>query len=129
MRSYFPMQEEKDNRVYGALDAGLRGGLFRSVEPRWVEWMKFFLGFMPLPENSAARSMAVLANVVPSNEIKNGLSFQMIDEVRHGTQQNQQEVVHGELYRPLRLRHHVEGVRSLLRDDHRTAVRRGVPHR
>ena len=89
MRSYFPMQEEKDNRVYGALDAGLRGGLFKNVEPRWVEWMKFFLGFMPLPENSAARSMAVLANVVPSNEIKNGLSFQMIDEVRHGTQQNQ----------------------------------------
>ena len=26
LRSYFPMQEEKDNRVYGALDAALRGG-------------------------------------------------------------------------------------------------------
>ena len=24
LRSYFPMQEEKDNRVYGALDAALR---------------------------------------------------------------------------------------------------------
>ena len=40
LRSYFPMQEEKDNRVYGALDAALRGDMFRNVEPRWVEWMK-----------------------------------------------------------------------------------------
>ena len=87
MRSYFPMQEEKDNRVFGTLDGALRGGMFRDVQPRWVEWMKFFLGFMPFPEISAARAMALLANVVPSNEIKNGLTFQMIDEVRHGTQQ------------------------------------------
>jgi propane monooxygenase large subunit len=42
LRSYFPMQEEKDNRVYGALDAALRSGMFRNVEPRWVEWMKLF---------------------------------------------------------------------------------------
>jgi len=87
LRSYFPMQEEKDNRVFGTLDGALRGGMFRDVQPRWVEWMKFFMGFMPFPEISAARAMALLANVVPSNEIKNGLSFQMIDEVRHGTQQ------------------------------------------
>ena len=39
LRSYFPMQEEKDNRVYGALDAALRGDMFRNVEPRWIEWM------------------------------------------------------------------------------------------
>ncbi len=39
LRSYFSMQEEKDNRVYGALDAALRGDMFRNVEPRWVEWM------------------------------------------------------------------------------------------
>ena len=87
LRSYFPMQEEKDNRVFGTLDGALRGGMFRDVQPRWVEWMKFFLGFMPFPEISAARAMALLANAVPSNEIKNGLTFQMIDEVRHGTQQ------------------------------------------
>jgi len=31
LRSYFPMQEEKDNRVYGALDAALRGDMFRNV--------------------------------------------------------------------------------------------------
>ena len=50
LRSYFPMQEEKDNRVYGALDAALRGDMFRNVEPRWVEWMKLFLAIIPFPE-------------------------------------------------------------------------------
>src|SRR6201987_2797463 len=55
LRSYFPMQEEKDNRVYGALDAALRGDMFRNVEPRWVEWMKLFLAIIPFPEISAAR--------------------------------------------------------------------------
>ena len=39
LRSYFPMQEEKDNRVYGALDAALRraapvGGIFPPVVQR-----------------------------------------------------------------------------------------------
>src|SRR5260370_28005110 len=29
LTSSFPMQEEKDNRVYGALDAALRGDMFR----------------------------------------------------------------------------------------------------
>ena len=55
LRSYFSMQEEKDNRVYGALDAALRGDMFRNVEPRWVEWMKLFLAIIPFPEISAAR--------------------------------------------------------------------------
>ena len=57
LRSYFPMQDEKDNRVFGALDAGLRGDMFRNVEPRWIEWMKLFLAIIPFPEISAARSM------------------------------------------------------------------------
>ena len=63
LRSYFPMQEEKDNRVYGALDAALRGDMFRNVEPRWVEWMKLFLAIIPFPEISAARSMAMVARI------------------------------------------------------------------
>ena len=41
-----------------ALDAALRGDMFRNVEPRWVEWMKLFLAIIPFPEISAARSMA-----------------------------------------------------------------------
>ena len=65
LRSYFPMQEEKDNRVYGALDAALRGDMFRNVEPRWVEWMKLFLAIIPFPEISAARSMAMVGSPGP----------------------------------------------------------------
>ena len=67
LRSYFPMQEEKDNRVYGALDAALRGDMFRNVEPRWVEWMKLFLAIIPFPEISAARSMAMVARLAPGH--------------------------------------------------------------
>src|SRR3981189_509254 len=65
LRSYFPMQEEKDNRVYGALDAALRGDMFRNGEPRWVEWMKLFLAIIPFPEISAARSMAMVGRLAP----------------------------------------------------------------
>lgn len=83
LMSYFPMQEEKDDRVYGAIDGALRGGMFDRVQPRWMEWQKFFLSMIPVAEGAAARAMAMLASVVPHAEIRNGLAIQMIDEVRH----------------------------------------------
>ena len=82
LRSYFPMQEEKDNRVYGALDAALRGDMFRNVEPRWVEWMKLFLAIIPFPEISAARSMAMVGRLAPGEELRTGFTMQMVDELR-----------------------------------------------
>ena len=85
LRSYFPMQEEKDNRVYGALDAALRGDMFRNVEPRWVEWMKLFLAIIPFPEISAARSMAMVGRLAPGEELRSGFAMQMVDEFRHST--------------------------------------------
>ncbi len=85
LRSYFPMQEEKDNRVYGALDAALRGDMFRNVQPRWVEWMKLFLAIIPFPEISAARSMAMLGRLAPGEELRTGFTMQMVDEFRHST--------------------------------------------
>ncbi|WP_247882540.1 hypothetical protein [Azospirillum sp. TSA2s] len=85
LRSYFPMQEEKDNRVYGALDAALRGDMFRNVEPRWIEWMKLFLAIIPFPEISAARSMATLGQLAPGDDLRTGFTMQMIDEFRHST--------------------------------------------
>src|SRR6185369_17593024 len=85
LRSYFPMQEEKDNRVYGALDAALRGDMFRNVEPRWVEWMKLFLAIIPFPEISAARSMAMVGRLAPGEELRTGFTMQMVDEMRHST--------------------------------------------
>ncbi|MEO5710759.1 MAG: hypothetical protein ABIQ59_13155, partial [Nocardioidaceae bacterium] len=89
LRSYFPMQEEKDHRVYGAADGAIRGNMFRQVQPRWLEWQKLFLSIIPLPEISAARAMPLLFRTVPNPELHNGQAIQMIDEVRHSTiQQN-----------------------------------------
>jgi propane monooxygenase large subunit len=36
LRSYFPMQEEKDHRVYGAEDGAIRGNMFLQVQERWL---------------------------------------------------------------------------------------------
>lgn len=89
LRSYFPMEEEKDHRVYGAQDGAIRGNMFRHVQERWMEWQKLFLSIIPLPEISAARSMAMMMDVVPNPELHNTQAIQMIDEVRHSTiQQN-----------------------------------------
>src|SRR6201982_1895086 len=85
LRSYFPMQEEKDSRVYGALDAALRGDMFRNVQPRWIEWMKLFLAIIPFPEISAARSMAIVGRLAPGEELRTGFTMQMVDELRHST--------------------------------------------
>ncbi|SNR34807.1 propane monooxygenase large subunit [Haloechinothrix alba] len=89
LRSYFPMEEEKDNRVYGAQDGAIRGNMFRQVQERWMEWQKLFLSIIPFPEISAARAMPLLFSTVPNQELHNGQAIQMIDEVRHSTiQQN-----------------------------------------
>src|SRR6202165_1637657 len=64
MQSYFPMQEEKDNRAMGAMDGALRGNMFRSTQPRWMEWMKLFLGISPFPEIAAARAMPLLTSEI-----------------------------------------------------------------
>src|ERR1700730_15450133 len=55
LRSYFPMQEEKDNRVTGAANGAIRGNMFRDVQERWMEWQKPVLSIIPLLEISAAR--------------------------------------------------------------------------
>ena len=49
LRSYFPMEEEKDNRVFGAMDGAIRGNMFRQVQERWMEWQKLFLQHHPVP--------------------------------------------------------------------------------
>jgi len=85
LRSYFPMEEEKDNRVFGAMDGAIRGNMFRQVQERWMEWQKLFLSIIPFPEISAARAMPLAIDAVPNPQIHNGLAVQMIDEVRHST--------------------------------------------
>ena len=64
LRSYFPMEEEKDQRVYGAMDGAIRGNMFRQVQERWMEWQKLFLSIIPFPEISAARAMPLAISAV-----------------------------------------------------------------
>src|SRR3977135_3403209 len=85
LRSYFPMEEEKDNRVFGAMDGAIRGNMFRQDQGRWMEWQKLFLSIIPFPEISAARAMPLAIGAVPNPELHNGLAIQMIDEGRHST--------------------------------------------
>ncbi|MGH3671220.1 MAG: methane monooxygenase, partial [Pseudonocardiaceae bacterium] len=89
LRSYFPMQEEKDHRVYGASDGAIRGNMFRQVQERWMEWQKLFLSIIPLPEISAARAMPLLFRTVPPPELHTGQAIQRLADDRHSTiQQN-----------------------------------------
>src|SRR5437879_8752025 len=73
MQSYFPMQEEKDNRSMGAMDGALRGNMFRQTQPRWMEWMKLFLGIIPLPTCSAAAPPPLPTPPVQTHEPLRGL--------------------------------------------------------
>ena len=46
LREYFAMEQEKDNRQYGALEDALsRVDAAAQAEPRWMEVMKIALGF------------------------------------------------------------------------------------
>src|SRR5947208_15827832 len=65
LRSYFPMQEEKDHRVYGAEDGAIRGNMFRQVQERWLECQKLFLSIIQLPDISSALSMPLLIRPIP----------------------------------------------------------------
>ena len=110
LRSYFPMEEEKDNRVFGAMDGAIRGNMFRQVQQRWMEWQKLFLSIIPFPEISAARAMPLAINAVPNPEVHNGLAD---PDDRRGSSfddpDEPQAAVHEPLHRPRRLRHHREG--------------------
>src|SRR6202045_2734568 len=72
LRSFFPMQEEKDHRVYGAEDGAIRGNMFRLELESWLRGQKLFLSIIPLPEISAARAMPLLFRPVPNREMHNG---------------------------------------------------------
>jgi len=78
LRSYFPMEEEKDQRVYGAIDGAIRGNMFSQVQQRWMEWQKLFLSLIPFAEISAARAMPLAINAVPNPEVHNGLAIHAV---------------------------------------------------
>lgn len=89
LHSYFPMQAEKDTRVFGGLDAALRGNMFQKLSPRYTEYLKPFLSVFPFIELQAAHAMSNLIDAVDAPELHNGYVHQMIDEFRHANiQQN-----------------------------------------
>ena len=130
LRSYFPMEEEKDNRVFGAMDGAIRGNMFRQVQERWMEWQKLFLSIIPFPEISAARAMPLTIGYVPNPSIHDGLAIQMIDEVRHSTiQMNLKRLYMNHYVDPAGFDITEKGFRELLRRHDRPSVRRGLHHR
>src|SRR5947199_10767514 len=82
LRSYFPMEEEKDQRVYGAMDGAIRGNMFRHVQQRWMEWQKLFLSIIPFPEISTASAMTLAISTIPNQEIQNSLAVKIINALR-----------------------------------------------
>jgi propane 2-monooxygenase large subunit len=83
MREYLPMELEKDERVYGGRDAGVRAGMAGKAEPRWLEAMKPFVNVTNYAEIGAGRCMSMLMAAVPNDELRNGYHVQFVDEVRH----------------------------------------------
>jgi propane monooxygenase large subunit len=83
MREYLPMELEKDERVYGALDAGVRADMTGKTEERWLEILKPFINVTNFAEVGAGRCMSMLIDAIPNNELRNGYHVQFVDEVRH----------------------------------------------
>lgn len=87
MREYLPMELEKDDRVLGGLDAGLRADVPNTAHRRWLEVLKPFLMTSTNAEISAGRAMSLMINGVPITDLRNAYHVQFIDEMRHSGQQ------------------------------------------
>jgi propane monooxygenase large subunit len=83
MREYLPMELEKDERVYGGLDAAVRAGMTGRAQERWLEILKAFIPVTNFAEVGAGRCMSMLMGAVPNNELRNGYHVQFVDEIRH----------------------------------------------
>jgi propane 2-monooxygenase large subunit len=83
MREYLPMELEKDERISGANDAGVRAHVPDRASLRWLEILKGFIPVTNYAEVAAGRCMSMLIDTVPNNELRNGYHVQFVDEVRH----------------------------------------------
>ncbi|MBV9313307.1 MAG: methane monooxygenase [Pseudonocardia sp.] len=83
MREYLPMELEKDDRVFGGLDAAVRADMPAKTHTRWLEVLKGFIPVANHAEVAAGRCMSMLIDAVPNNELRNGYHIQFVDEVRH----------------------------------------------
>ena len=88
LREYFAMEQEKDNRQYGALeDALARSCVASKAEPRWMEVMKIALPTVNVGEYGAMKAMGQLIDSIENAELRQGYMAQMLDETRHVHQQ------------------------------------------
>ncbi|MCW2953139.1 MAG: Methane monooxygenase component alpha chain [Conexibacter sp.] len=83
MGDYLNMQLEKDDRVFGGLDAGVRAGLPNTAPLRFHEAIKPFVTNIAGGEAGALRCMSLLIDAIPDNELRNAYYVQMLDEQRH----------------------------------------------
>jgi Methane/Phenol/Toluene Hydroxylase len=88
IREYVSMEEEKDDRQYGALEDVLaRVNAPQMAERRWLDLLKIVLPTVNFAEYAASKACAQLIDTVANQELRQGYQAQMIDEVRHTHQQ------------------------------------------
>lgn len=73
MREYVGMEEEKDDRQYGALEDALgRMNNSSHAEPRFMEAMKPVLAIVDFGEYAAMKCTAMLVDTVENAELRQG---------------------------------------------------------
>lgn len=88
LRDYMAMEEEKDNRQYGALeDVVARTRSPERAQHRWMEVLKPLLSMTTCAEYGAVKCMASLVDTVDNPELRQGYVAQMLDEMRHTNQE------------------------------------------
>ena len=88
LRDYVAMEEEKDNRQYGALeDVVARTRSPERAQHRWMEVLKPLLSMTTCAEYAAVKCMASLIDAVDNPELRQGYVAQMLDEIRHTNQE------------------------------------------
>lgn len=88
IRDYMSMEQEKDDRQYGALeDALARSGAPAKAERRWMEIMKPAIPIVTFGEYAAMKSCGQLIDTIENAELRQGYMAQMLDEVRHTNQE------------------------------------------
>lgn len=88
VRDYLSMEQEKDDRQYGALeDALARSGAPARAEPRWMEILKPLIPILSFAEYAAMKCCGQLVDTVDNAELRQGYMAQMLDEVRHTNQE------------------------------------------
>lgn len=88
IRDYCSMEQEKDDRQYGALeDAIARSGSTGEASERWTEILKIALPVLTFGEYGAMKCCGQLIDTVDNAALRQGYMAQMLDEVRHINQE------------------------------------------